>query len=337
MEPDLLSDGKFYKSIRRDFYQKYQAEPAKFLHHLQAAFERARSYNKDNGINSVFTRILRKDASWSNEEIKQMIDLGVNPKTLEEMGFFFVSLYHSTQTDYVDILNLLLDHGLQLTDHDIRCQVYRMAFIDLLISRGYDVKLILERIAGDRNMCAYLDQSISTFIIDHKDIFPQLSPDTLFDLFMIVMAKDGMTISALEVFVNAGVVLNHSNEAFIWSCYYTNSKLLPEYFLTNYDVDINANNGLALSRAIECQRLDTIQLLLDSNITVLDQHILIAFKYPRATDILVQSGRIGYERLAELIMKKLFSENSYCTSVLQRCIDNNVDLSQVVASLLRTK
>ena len=303
---------------------------------LQIAFDKAKEIDPVNGINSLFSIMLKEVCFTNSDHIHYMINLGADPKTINNIEAICTHLLDApAKENNADVLHVLLDHGLSLEPEDIGRLVRRVKFIDVLIDKGIDLKTILEEIADnaaaeiDNNVDADFKPEIADFIIEQiKKIDFELEQWALAGLLMIVMYCKKLTVDIIELFINIGLEPKYNNdEIFVESC---KSKDISttQYLINNYCININAHDGEALVAALNKKNKDTVKLLLEHGIKITDQHIRLAIEQnDEFIEMLIEHGNVSHEQVARILVKKAFSYNKRIPKLL---VENGVDFNQLI-------
>ena len=88
-------------TIRDEFWSNYDADPQQLRHHIEIAFDKAKTYDKIYGINNFFTDILgggspHRKYHWTVDQIQIMIDLGADPRCKGDLPFRMACLYDTS-------------------------------------------------------------------------------------------------------------------------------------------------------------------------------------------------------------------------------------------------
>ena len=351
-----------YKLITSEFIEAYHANPSQFQQLIKTAFDKSKEIDGRYGIDIMFLQILAYYYfEFSVQEIKYMIDLGADPAYYGGKALFWVScystsdaasylienynlnidsedlgmLYYCHEKASLDTLRLFLDKGIILKNSDVfLLSSRRPGFIDVLVEKGYDIKMMLQGISAREPHRCENKEGLCQFIIDQirKDDLI-LDKKLVNDLFSFVIGCGEVSMDDVMIFINAGMDPRYDNDKFFVRLCRFGSKI-PRYFINEYGVDVNACDGLALTNAIISNNPSTINLLLESGIRVTDGHILEALYQPGTLDMLVGYNNITDERISKLLINKLFSINGPLLETAKSYIRKGIDLNQIILDLM---
>ena len=316
-----------YHLIYTKFCTTCQENRDQFNNAITLAFNEAKEIDPIGGINQMFRYILTGRTN-TPEEVKYMIELSADPKTIDHNIQHFCThfLIHNNNTKGPDILRILLDHGLVINPYDIKQLVAKKNFLDVLIERNYE---ILEELS--LNDPHWIESEVIDFIIDQvKTIEKCIEPHILAKLFIIVMHNDKLDTDIIELFINAGLNPRYNNDLlFVESCKNTDISL-PCYLINNYGADVNAYDGDALVYAIENKHPRMIKMLLEMSIKITDKHIKSAFVVEvEYIGLLLNYSDMNYEHLARLIIQRSLNLHKYY-NIYKMLVDSNIDFTHLI-------
>ena len=346
-----------FRTILSDFLASYQACPDNFQQLVRIAFEKSKEVSDRSGIDRMFFYILREGREWTVQQVKIMIELGADPRYSEDVPLQVAAGYstcdvaeylidnHGAKIDSENIctafmrtgtpstLRMLLDKNFRINDSDIMFLVHRMDLIEVLLEKGFDINLILAKIAFlNPNSC---DKRIYPFVINaiKNENLITLDNDTLIKLFLFVINSGQLTLADAQVFFSTGINPRHNNDQFfveLCKCH----TLIPKYFINEYGADVNAHDGLALANALSADNGSIIKMLLELGATITENHITIALNNHENLDRLNRYGNISKELIAKMLMVKLFDKANKQDRVLAKLlVMDEVDFNDVIWDL----
>ena len=227
----------------------------------------------------------------------------------------------------VEILRFLLDNGYQVTD-ELRHLMRRADFVDLLIEKGIDPRILLGTIAN-----SIYHNEVYRFALNiiRKPDCPILDESILAKLFMgITQWSTYIKLSGddLDAFVNVGLNPHCDNDRlFVGSCSYCDF-IFVNHFINKYGANVNAHDGEALTHAIRRNSIQIVTLLLDAGCMVLDRHIADAFSEKEILELLIQRSGRNMEEVANRYVQTKIANNDF--EVLKMFVDQGVDMNHVI-------
>ena len=296
-----------YDSILADFLL-HSKDPANLNNAIKLLFDKATEYDAINGISQVFMVLLRDQKyKLSVDNVRYMLQLGANPSTINnpDLGFICRSIRLHFQNDGPGILSLLLDHGLNIKD-DEYWFVQKMAFLEVLISKGYDTEAIFNLI--NRNYPEDCEGGITDYIVDQLRKGGYI-PDnnSLHLLFETALFSGRLTAVDIDLFVDLGLNPRYDNDLFlVTSCKCENTTVTN--CLIGYGLDVNTRDGKPLYYAMnykDSANMATVKLLLEHNVQVLDSHIALALQSKELAELFINHGIISCEQLAIRYLRRI--------------------------------
>ena len=298
---------------------------------LKEAFDQARKIDPINGANNLFLQMISDITFFvfiDVDIVNCMIEMGSDPKSFDRTENLCINLLEPcSKVAGPDILRLLLEHGLKLDHNNVKSLVRRGKYIEVLLDY-FDLKTILEQIAD--KVFVDFDPDIAQVIVNQiRKVDFKLEQQRLSNLLRTVIYHGIRTTDILEDFINVGLDPRHNNnEIFVDVCRYKDTTL-PQYLINNYEININAHDGWALTYALCYGCADTINLLLKSNVKILDNHIKLAVDTGHG-EVLARSGLIDYEHLARIFIQKRLLNNNENRSLATMLVTNGIDFSRLI-------
>lgn len=297
-----------------------------------------------------------RSVTFPLEFIKRMIELGVDPHYDNDMPFivscrnktidvplYFINEYHvdvnvqngsAAQFCNLDILKMLLDHGLKITKYLINRSINNLNTIELIkLLRAYGANLqeLLECCSGNINKIN--SNETIYFLIEEIAKTNEIIYSKVINVFFVqVNVVTELTIEQIKILVGAGANLRCDNDhPFLCSCKHGNIKTFF-YFLHECNVDINSHNSDALQIAIKFNSYEIANFLLESGIKITDEAIKMCFSDMQYLQLLINND-VGMERIAKLYMNLLISSQPNSLSSLKCAkllIRSGIDFNQYI-------
>jgi len=180
-------------------------------------------------------------------------------------------------------------------------------------------------------MSEYFDQENFLTILDTGD-------QDAVDKYFIDKMHYNLLLQQIEFMIDHGANPRYNNDKpFVLSCANIDINV-PRYFINNWNVDINAHDGEAMMNAMYEERLATIKLLLDCNITLTDGVITTSVELRLLDTIeLFINYSVDPQHIGKLYMEKML-ENRYTkpfSQVISRLSKNNVDFNEIFRQICK--